>query len=447
VKISRHLHQQIRLKNWILTLLFLGLMTTLAWLSLQFSWQIDITGNAANSLSTVSQQTLKSIDEPIKITAYIKKGQAIRTQISQLVARYRQQKANITLNFIDPESQPEISRELNIPSSGIIHVAYQGRLEKITFLDETTLTNALIQLANAKERYISFLTGHGERSPAGSANFDLSQFDNDLKLRKINSQTINLATIPAIPDNTALLVISAPTAPLLPGELSIIQQYIQKGGNLLLLSEPNNQNLSLLELLGMQQLPGTIVETNSKLYGVDDVSFIVVSDYVQNTITQDFQTITLYPGVAALEVDAESDFQSELLFSSSQQSWTETGPLIGQINFNGDSNEKQGPLSFAYALTRSVDKRTQQRIVVIGDGDFLSNTYIGNVGNREMGLRIVNWLIHDDRSINIPAKNPTDKTLQLTKTGVAIMGFGYLLVLPGLLMGAGFFIWRKRKQQ
>jgi hypothetical protein len=390
---------------------------------------------------------LKSLPGHIQITAYIKNAQPIRNQISQLVARYRRHKSDINLNFIDPEAQPEKTRALNISTSGIILVSYQGREEKISFLDESSLTNALLQLANAKDRWVTFLTGHGERSPEGDANFDLREFSKELARRKINTQTINLAAMPAIPDNSALLVIAAPTVSLLPGEQDVIKQYLSKGGNLLLLSEPDNPQTSILESMGLRQLPGTIVESSSKLYGIDDASFVVASEYPQHVITQGFQTITLYPAAAALEISEESDFQANVLFISSSQSWTETSPLSGQIRFDADSSEKQGPLNFAYALTRELDSKTQQRIVAIGDGDFLSNAYIGNVGNLEMGLRIVNWLIHEDRFIHIPAKNAVDTQLQFTKTAIAVMGFGFLIVLPCLLIGSGFFIWRKRKQR
>jgi len=121
--------------------------------------------------------------------------------------------------------------------------------------------------------------------------------------------------------------------------------------------------------------------------------------------------------------------------------------------FDADGDEKQGPLAFAYALTRpsassgQTGKSAEQRIVVVGDGDFLSNAYLGNVGNLDMGLRMINWLIHDDRFINIPAKIATDKNLQLSQISVAVIGFGFLLAIPLLLMGTGFYIWRKRKQR
>ncbi|MDD5461878.1 MAG: Gldg family protein [Methylococcales bacterium] len=447
MKLSPRIHQQLRLKNALATLFLLCLLGSLAWLSTRYSAQIDLTSNNSNTLSPASQKLLDSLPDKVLITAFIKKGQPIRMQIAQLVDRYGRYKSNLSLVFIDPDSQPEKTRELNIGAEGIILVEYQGRTEKLAFIDEFSLTNALLQLANADERWVTFLSGHGERSPEAQANFDLSQFGKELFRRKIKAQTINLATMSSIPDNSVLLVISAPAVPLLTGELEIIKRYIQRGGNLLLLTDPGNQNLAVvLQFLGIMQRQGTIVDAGSRLYGIDDPSFVLVSEYSQHPVTRGFHTITLYPAAAALEIDHVAGFKTEPLLSSGIQSWTETGAIEGKIQFDADSHEKKGPLTFAFALTGTVDNKAQQRIIVAGDGDFLANAYIGNVGNVDIGLRMVNWLIHDDRLIDIPAKIAYDKSLQLTQTAVAVIGFGFLIIIPLLLVTAGLLIWRKRKQ-
>jgi len=459
MKISPHKHQQIRLKNGLITLALLCLLGTLAWLSTRYHAETDITANAGNSLSQASQKLLGSLPDKIQLTAYIKKDPSLRSQIAQLVARYKRHKTELTLTFIDPDSDLKKTRELNIDAAGIIIVEYQGRTEKLNFIDESSLTNALLQLANADERWVTFLTGHGERSPDGIANFDLGQFGKELDRRKIKAQSINLATMPDIPGNSALLVLTAPAVPLLAGELELVKRYIRQGGNLLLLTDPDNHHLDTLQqLLGLRQLPGTLVDSKSKLYGINDPSFVLASDYLPHPITQGFQTITVYPVTAALEISEETDFAPAELLKSASQSWTETGPIAGKILFDADGDEKQGPIAFAYALTRpstssgqalrqAQDRLLEQRIVVVGDGDFLSNAYIGNVGNLDIGLRMINWLIHDDRFIDIPAKIASDKSLQLSQISVAVIGFGFLVVIPLLLMGTGIYIWRKRKQR
>jgi len=437
-----------RLKNSLLTLALVGLLSGLAALSYYFTGQVDITRNASNTLSEASQKVVATLPDNIQITAYIKKDTGLRRQIEQLIDRYRAYKVDISLAFIDPASIPEKTRELNIGSEGVILVSYQGRVERLILIDETSLTNALLQLVNANERWVSFLSGHGERAATGIANFDLGTFGKTLDQRKIKAQSLNLATVQAIPDNSSLLVISAPAVALMKGELTLIKQYIDKGGNLLLLTDPNNSQLTpLLDYLGIRVLSGTLVDGQSKLYGIDDPSFVLASEYSKHPITKGFQTITVYPTVSALEVEPTSPFESTALLSSAKQSWTETSPVSGKVRFDAGGVEKAGPLNFAYTLTRDMDKNIQQRIVVVGDGDFLSNTYIGNVGNLDIGLRIINWLIHDDNFIDIPAKTTPDASLQLSNTEIAVISFGFLITLPVLLLATGFWIWRRRNQR
>ncbi len=448
MKQSLRLHQSRRLKNTLITLLLLGVFIALANLSSRYSLQTDISNNASNTLSTSSLDLLGSLPDPITITAYIKQGLPIRAQIGQLVDRYKRSKANISLVFIDPDLEPEKTREFNIGPEGIILVEYQEHLEKLNYIDESSLTNALLQLASTQQHWLSFLSGHGERSAIGTANSDLSLFAKALTRRNFRVQTLNLAVMPAIPDNSALLVISAPTSPLLADEWTIIKRYLDEGENLLLLTDPNNRFLdSLQNYLGIQSLAGVIVDSDAKLKGVNDPRFVVVSHYPAHAISLGFQATSVFPITAALAINPNSPFKAEPLLFSSTNSWTETGEVSGKIRFDANSQERQGPLTFAYALTRISAKNTEQRIIVIGDGDFLSNADLGHVGNNELGLRMVSWLSHDQHFLNIPAKTAVDKSLALSQTAVNLMGFGFLIIIPLLLISSGFFIWRTRKNR
>ena len=437
-----------RLKNSIITLGLVCVLGGLAWTTHRFSEQIDITLAASNTLSEASQKVLATLSDKVEITAYIKKEAGIRLQIEQLIERYRYYKSDVTLTFIDPSTVPEKIRELSIGSDGGIIIDYQGRIERLIYIDETALTNALFQLAATNERWVSFLSGHGERAADGVANFDLGTFSKALNQHKIRARSLNLATIQAIPDNSNLLVISAPSVPLMAGELTLIKGYIDKGGNLLLMTDPDNNNLKpLLDELGIRVLAGKLVDGKSKLYGIDDASFVVTSEYPKHPMTKGFQTITVYPIVSALEIEPTTPFEVTPLLSSGKQSWTETADILGRIRFDAGTLEHAGPLNFAYALTRDFNKDQQQRIVVIGDGDFLSNTYIGNVGNLDMGLRLINWLLHDDQFIDIPAKATPDGSLQLSPTAIAVISFSFLIILPLGLLVTGFWVWRRRNRR
>ena len=90
-------------------------------------------------------------------------------------------------------------------------------------------------------------------------------------------------------------------------------------------------------------------------------------------------------------------------------------------------------------------KPKEQRIVVIGDGDFLANAYLGNGGNLNLGLNIINWLSGNDQLINIPAKTATDTTLALSNIAMVLIFIGFLLLLPFSLFTIGAIIWYKRR--
>lgn len=447
MKISQHIHQSIRIKNWLITLVILLVLISLAWLSRLYTAEIDLTENNSNTLSIASQKILHTLPETITITAYIKET-TLQGQLAQLLDRYRRFKSNIIITFIDPTTVPEITRELNIGPQGAIVVEYQDRSEKLTYLDESTLSNALLQLANTNERWITFLTGHGERSPSGRANFDLGLFATELERHKIKVQTINLAQISSIPDNSSLLVLAAPAVPLLAGELNILSDYIEQGGNILLLTDPDNNHLTSVEQqLGLIKLPGTIVDSSSRLYGIDDPSFVLISKYNNHPVTANFNSITVFPVTSAFDIDPENEFKTEALLSTDANAWTETAEITGKVQFDVDTEEQQGPFTIAYALSKNFSDKKQQRIVAIGDADFLSNTYLGNVGNAEFGYRLINWLTHDDQFIEIPPKITSGHSLQLSKVTVAIIGFGFLLAIPLILVITGFIIWRNRKRR
>jgi ABC-type uncharacterized transport system involved in gliding motility auxiliary subunit len=83
---------------------------------------------------------------------------------------------------------------------------------------------------------------------------------------------------------------------------------------------------------------------------------------------------------------------------------------------------------------------------VVGDGDFLSNSYLGNGGNLDLGLNLVRWLSGDDNLLDIPARTAPDSRLELSRTAGAAIGLGFLFILPLLLIATGLLIWWRRRR-
>lgn len=455
----------LRLQRYSFTLLFLVAVGLLAWLSTQYVQQADWTVGGRNSLSADSVRLLGTLKAPIHVTAFARENDALRGQIREAVAKYQRVKPDITLEFVNPDKEPERVRELGVTLDGELRVTYQGRSERVQELSEQAISNALLRTARQGERWISFLSGHGERDPLGQANHDLGNFGADLQRKGLKIQPLNLAQNPQIPDNTRVLVIAGPQTALLPGEVDLIRQYVDAGGNLLWLTDPGEQAGldKLAEYFGIETLPGVIVDANTQLFGIQNPDFVLVPEYPPHPVTRELRLMTLFPRTAALAWNPKEPWQGQPILSSLDRAWTETGALSGEIRFDAGGEERAGPLDIGFALTRTRENNAtdakspsattaeqssrEQRVIVVGDGDFLSNAYLGNGGNLDLGIAMINWLSNDDDFIAISAKSAPDQTLTLTSVMQTLIGVGFLIVLPVLLIGSGLFIWLRRRKR
>jgi ABC-type uncharacterized transport system involved in gliding motility auxiliary subunit len=457
MQLTRSSRRQLQLQNLVFLTGLLVLVGLLAWLSTRYSYEADWTSSGRNTLSVDSSKLLDKMPGPIHITAFARETLGVRRHISGLVARYQRHKPDVELSFVNPDADPDRVRELGITLDGELLVAYQGRSEKVQDLSEQDLTNALLRIAHQKERRVVFLEGHGERDPHGQANHDLGKFGALLEQKGIGLETLTLAETPQIPADTSLLVIADPRTPLLVGEVQIINRYVREGGNFLWLAEPGNAAglEAVAETLGVEFLPGVVVDATTQLFGIDDPAFALIPDYPMHAITREMNSLTLFPQAAALEVSVPEGWQGEPLLTTLDRAWTEIGERRGTIRFDPDSDERMGPLDIGFALHRPQQKSapsagerpTEQRVVVIGDADFISNAFLGNGGNIDLGLSLFNWLNHDDSLVTITARTATDINLELSKTAQIMIGFGFLFGLPLLLLGAGLTIWWRRRRR
>jgi ABC-type uncharacterized transport system involved in gliding motility auxiliary subunit len=436
-----------RLKGWVPSLLLVTLAGLIAALSLRYQWQWDWTAARRNTLSATSARLLKTLDAAPRLTAYVRQDPLLRRQVQDLVQRYQRLRPDIELEFLDPDRHPQLARELGIRAPVEIEVAYGGRLERIQGASEEALSNVLQRLASRPQTWVAAVTGHGERDPLGQANHDLGSFGAELRRKGFPVQPLNLAATRSIPDNARILLLAGPSAPPLEGELGLIREFLERGGNLLWLSDPGpQQGLELLlDDLGLRILPGLVVDANAGGLGLDDPSFALVTTYPPHPITEGLSSLSLYPKAAALEATGQGGWQAVPLLQTLEGSWNETGPIRGEVRLDPEQGERAGPLALGLALTRSKDGE-EQRVVVVGDGDFLSNAYLGNAGNLDLGLRILRWLSGDERLLRIPARTAPDRTLELSPLQAGIIGIGSLLVLPLLLVGVGSLIWWRRRR-
>lgn len=448
MKVTKHSRRQVRLQNILFIVLLLAVVGMLAWLSERHNVQADWTANARNTLAPASVEVLAQLQGPVTARAFTADSGALQQSIADLLGRYQRYKDDLSVGFVDPNQEPELLRQLAITVDGELVLEYQGRVEHVTELNEQSLTNALHRLSRVTERWVLFVEGHGERNVFGQANHDLQLWGQQLEAKGFSLQAINLATQALIPDNTAVLVIAGPQVDYLAGEVALIEAYLERGGKLLWLADPEGvYGLEpLAEYFGIAFEDGVIVDPSTQMYSINDPTFAIVGDYGFHPLVEGFNMSTIFPRAGGLVAESQDDWQADELLLTTAGSWSETGVLAGEVGFD-EGEDVAGPLALAVALQRSLeDSEEEQRVLVVGDGDFLSNAYLGNGANLDLGMNMLNWLSRDDQLIAIPSKTAVDASLNLSKTASMVIGFGFLLLLPLLLLASGLVIWLKRRK-
>ena len=444
-----------RLDGWLFALLLLAGAGALGFLGTRYAHVSDWTANGRVSLSPQSRAVLAKLDGPVEIVSYASPQGDLRAQIAGFLQRYRQAKPDLALRFVDPQQDPARMRELGIGVDGELILHYRGHEQRLTELSEASVTNALERLIRGNDRIVAFVTGDGERLPGAQGKPDMGTLMEQLAQSGLRAVPLSFAQAAAVPQGTDLVVLASPTVALPAGAVQALVAYVQDGGNLLWLRDPANGDLGLDPLaktLGVQVLPGVLVDGSGAALGLDDPRLLAVAQYPPNPITRGFQLATRFPQVAALARTGAGGWTVTPLLRSSAQSWTEFHPIDNTrpsaIRYDAAAGEFKGPLDFGLSLERlspSPDKR-EQRAVVIGDGDFLSNAYLGTGGNRALGERIFNWLLGDDALVDLPRQGVPDRVLRIDQAELNLVSLGFMLVLPLLLLIVGaLIVWRRRR--
>lgn len=472
MKMTKAVHRSLGVQNAIFYLLFLLILGLLAFLSREFHFQADWTYGNRNSLTEATRNLLEQTDQPLKFVAYIPDDAMLQEQLRKLVAKYQRVKPDISLEFVNPDLDPVRAKQDGIQYAGQMVIHLGDRSELVEQTSESVIANAIQRMSRGTERLVVFLEGHGERDPLAATSNGLSQLLANLERSGFKIQPHNLVRTQSIPNNARFLVIASPQKDLLAGEVEVIKSYLEQGGNLLWLQDPGGLHglKPLADLLGLKVSEGTVLDANEQLHavlGVSHPAVVPVVDYGRSPIAEKLTgSQSLFPFSTMIERNPVEEkqalvWQTEELLTTLPNSWLETGAIDGAVSYEDDKGDVLGPISIGFALTRLLEQpneatttepahakqERQQRVVVIGDSDFLINSFIGQGVNLELATNIFNWLSADDKLLNIQVNNAPDTHFTLGETSSFMLASFFLMVLPLSLVSLGAIIWLRRRRR
>lgn len=445
------------IRKWFGLALLLLVIGAYAWITQKYHHVFDWTRDSRNSLSETSLTILQQVDQTLLVTVLARNAASERQAILKQVEKYSSVNPFIDFKFLDIDKDILLAKELHLNNPNQMRLDYNSRFEIIDKVSEREITNALQRLTRQNSQWVAFLTGHGERDPFNEENQGYSTLKQTLESSGVKIQDLNLLKTTVVPDNISVLVIAAPQATLLAGEEKLILDFVEAGGNLLWLSDPwpsddvKNKPLPLLaKKLGLSWVNGTIIDANQELrtmLGIKHPAVVPVVEYQQHDITSKLKNQTLFPFAAGLAIATPEKWKAQPLFYSLPRAWSEASALSGEnIVFDNKTGDTEGPLLMAASLIRTLDKKTMQRVVLMGDSDFAANAYIGHGANLTLIVSILQWLAHDDQRISLLPYQPPDVSIEFSNRAITTLAATYLLIAPLGVLLIGIFIGIRRRR-
>ena len=314
---------------------------------------------------------------------------------------------------------------------------------------------------------VAFVKGHGEREVGRPGDRDYSSFaiERYSRMALINQGfdvvELNLAQCDTIPQHINILVMAEMRQPLTEAENKVMDEYIARGGNLFILADAGRQEATnpLLARFGLKMEEGILAQPigdftpdlilstfSNQVSTIGDLSSYIKYNYqvsmpecVALNALEETNGFTLVPLLETRKDDAWIELETDDLKEN-------------EVVCNEAAGEKKQRYVTAYLAERKVNDK-KQRIIVCGDADCLSNAeiYMQRDGYRSGNSALIaegfHWLTDGKFPVDVTKDDPIDTRFTVTVDQFGSMKMVFHVIIPGLLLILGVFLWVKRPKR
>lgn len=474
---------QIIKKKWLrsiaLTILLFAIIVAL-YLVINFVVQqanftdFDFTKEKIYSISQATEDKLQNLDEDVTISIY---------NMYQYVEDFAYKYANLN-DHIKVEELENLNAKTDwktnygvTDTSSFLVIQTEDR-EKILFssdfytYDYTTyeeidtteeaITNAILDVTIEEKPKIYFLTGHNLYS---EDYFQYLQMSLEDEANEVES--IDLLTTGSVPEDCQVLVITALQEDITEKERDAILDYIEQGGEILLLMDPNLNKIEMpnfqdvLDEYGVSISDGYLLEGDANQMMAGAPNYIIApisssSEIVKN-ISMGLNICLINSGkldFASTEELEEKNVTLETLATVSDQAFYRTD-LESSSETKIDSDEDAAGATVAAMLTKEVDEDNTSKLIVFANTAFATNVQIDpqyyilaitNYNNEDVLLNSVSYLTQREDNITIRKDSEAVTTYNVTEMQTRIV-LGLIFSIPILIVVIGIVVWQLRRRK
>ncbi len=482
----------------IATLAVVTILALVNFLGIRYQYRIDTTEGRLFSLAPQTRQLISTLKAPIKVLIFTNNQ---NPQDEELLENYRRQGSNFDFEYINPLVEPGKVKTFGVREEGEVYLVYGDKRQLVQVvndeqpLSEVKLTNRLQQITSNTQLKIYFLQGHGEAQVVQGQN-SISRAFQTVKETIFVPEQLNLVESKTVPEDANVVIIAGPKQELFESEVQALQEYLNDGGNLLLMIDPDTDPKldSLLSEWGVK-LDSRMAVNISGNVGLGEAT-IIVTEYGNHPITKDFGNgFSIYNLARAIYTTPVDNIETTELIKTKPypDAWAESDLNSEKLEFN-EGSDRKGPLNLGVALKKTLaissetkseqtkleqtkpdptptptptttasptpkteakddkeksgEKAKESRLVIIGDSDFATDPLFVQQLNGDVFLNSVTWLsqLDDSQALSIRPKEPKNRRLNLTSTQSLVLSSTSIIILPLLAFATAGFLWWLRRR-
>lgn len=473
----------------------------------------DTTADQHNSLLPKSQEVMKAIDEKVTITSYVnildylynndlaypgfimrnrkefegyvrfKPDMKVKTvyyyamETPELNMRFANDfpeasEKELTLKFcmkngIDPgilKSKEDLDPNVGLKEAGYPTVrvfrtesgkqAFYTNMYRSSIYDEPEVIATFKRLVTGAPQ-IGFVQGHRERRLDSKEPLEYQTVLNGKREKRAlcnNGFDIREITLDqSVPEDISIVMLADPREEIPAAHEKVLEEYIARGGNLILLGEPRRRDIFnpvLRRLLGVEVTPQVVFAGDAAtpqnklkvLFQTEDIKALNMKRLV-------LSERMMLQAAGGIDVVEDRGFQTYVLTHTDPKvsHWTEletTDLSDEKAEYNPAAGEEERVFNTMIALSREVNGK-QQKILVAGDTDLFNNE------NQASGCHVMhgitNWMTDGEFPLFMPRPREQNTKVSLTPDQFGVIQWAFSVVLPLLLAIGGCFLWFRRK--
>jgi len=428
--------------------------------------RFDTTANKRFTLSPQTVKVLAGLTAPVEALGFFQPNSKERQEATQLFEQARAVSHDFTFRFIDPDKHPREAQAHAVTQYATTILKQGERTITLSGHAEADLTSGLVRVTRTKQRQIRFTTGHGERPLHSTDRDGLDTATRALKQQGFEVSDLLLLQSGGVPDGTDVVVIAGPHKPFLAEEVAAIHRYLDGGGDVILLADPDGDAdlAPLVDGWGVSLPKELIIDPSSRMFG-GDYTVPLVSQYPPHAITQGFDLACFFPVARPVVEQEAAGVTHAVIAKTGAQAWGETAVAHDPIQL--DDGDRKGPVDVILLSERAAkgaeDGGKAQggdakevakadaapahggRLLVAGDADFPTNQWYPFSGNGDLFLNCVSWMGKEEALVAIRPKEHQAQTLALTPRQGELLLFGFVVFLPLATFATAFGVWRWRR--